>query len=318
MNPKSATAAFLLGAALSDLIPQGYILECGERGNLFYVDIVMGESLHRAFLAHLERRMRELISKNMAIKVHEMIPSNAAEFLKSKKRFYPALRLNNHPQPLVKVAAIDSFIDLVEGDLLETTGACTFDRLTSIEERLPLFFRKVKKEVYRIQGRLNELPILDPYLLGEEIGLFEVNRARNEHFLEDQKICFKGSGEALHYRLYQKWREIHLSEGYELTVGGLLDRAPSATFSFENGQVHDYASWPCSREEETDRIERSEKIIERLKLHPKAPYQIETKKMRGGLQVIHSVFLSIEKMVLQVLEDPEKDLSQKKELLGIV
>ena len=318
MSKKRHTAAALLGAALSDLIPQGFLLKSGGKGSTFYYDIVLGESLSPVMLPHLENRVKELISKNHLIKVHEMIPSNAYEFFQSRRRYYPAQFVRKAEAPLVKVVQIDAFIDLVDGEFLERTQALSSFHLTGVEERPPLLYRKDKKQVFRVMGQLDDAQAIDPFELGQELGLFDVKISRRDDFLEEIQLQWRKEGEALLFRLYQKWREVHLKEGFEIVIGGPLKEGRFAEFFFEKGHHYDRVTTHCMEEEKEAAIQKSLRIIEALSLVPQKNPFLTVRKNRESITIEHSAFPSVEQMITQVLEDPEKDLSQKKELLGMI
>ena len=345
------TATAVLGAALSDLIPQGYLLKGGVAGSIFYYDIVMGETLSEVMLPHLENRMREIASKDHAIKIHEMVPSNALEFFRHNRRYYPAHFVQQAQGPLVQVVQIDAFIDLVEGEFLGKTGELGPFKLMKIEERLPLRFRKQEKLVYRVIGQLEvgeKIPV-DPFKLGEELGLFDVSITRGADFLEKNNLCWRKRGEALFFRLYEKWRKAHLKEGFELIVGGALSAGLSAEFFLSKDSHSDLATTVCLEKDLLPSLQKCMKIIEELsliegtwsgtgpetlqetfrelnlewkkgkeiKIERKGSF-LTAQKNKGFYTIVHSVFPCMQQTVLNVLEDSEKDLSQKKELLSIV
>ncbi len=345
------TATAVLGAALSDLIPQGYLLKGGAAGSTFYYDIVMGEALTEVMLPHLENRMREITLKDHPVKLHEMIPSNALEFFRHNRRYYPAHFVQQAQGPLVQVVQIDAFIDLVEGEFLEKTGELSPFKLIKIEERLPLRFRKQEKLVCRVIGQLkvDEKRPVNPFKLGEELGLFDVSISRGADFLEKNNLCWRKRGEALFFELYKKWRKAHLQEGFELVVGGALSSGLSAEF-FRSKECHfDLVTTVCLEKDLLLSFQKCMKIIEKLSLiegewNGTSPetfqetfralkvewkkgkeIRIERKKSfltaqknKGSYTIVHSVFPCMQQMVLHVLADSEKDLSQKKELLSIV
>ena len=318
---------------------------------MFYYDIVMGETLAEVMLPHLENRMREIVSKDHPVKIHEMLPSNAIEFFRHHRRYYPAHFVQQARGSLVQVAQIDAFIDLVEGEFLEKTGELSSFKLIKIEKRLPLRFRKQEKLVYRVIGQLasgEKIPV-DPFKIGEDLGLFDVSISRGADFLEKNNLCWRKQGEALFFQLYKKWRKVHLKEGFELVIGGALTEGLSAEFFLAKDCHSDLVTTVCLEKDLLPSIQKCMKIIEKLSLveskwsgsGPKAfqetfralglewkkgkEVRIERKesfltvrKNKGSYTIVHSVFPCMQQLVLHVLEDNKKDLSQKKELLSIV
>ncbi|MCB1107999.1 MAG: hypothetical protein KDK76_07890 [Chlamydiia bacterium] len=317
MKQTLQTAVAILGVALSDLVPQGFLLKGGARGETFYYDIVLGETLSEEMVPHLENRMKEIVKRNDSIKVHEMIPSNARELFRHHRRFYPTFFAEKSQEPLLQVVQIDPFVDLVEGNCLSHTGDLPSFKLTGIEERPELVYKKSPKKVYRVLGRIGEKRECDPLKLGEELGLFHAKIVRGKDYLEHVHLAWTGKGEALFFQIYEKWRYVHLKAGYELVIGG--EEPPCAEFFSDKKKHYDRCLTKCLEKDLTKTLEHIQNII--ASLIPEKVKQrsiLNVRKNQGSCMIEHSVFPSVEQMIFDILEDSEKDLSQKKELLGTI
>ena len=168
-------------------------------------------------------------------------------------------------------------------------------------------------------------------------------------FLEKNNLSWRKKGEALFFHLYEKWRNVHLKEGFELVSGGALSAGLSAEFFLTKDCHSDLATTICLEKDLLRSLQKCMKIVEELSLiegkwsgsgpekfqetfqalrlewKKGKEVRIERKgsfltaqKNKEFYRIVHSVFPCMQQMVLHVLEDSEKDLSQKKELLSIV
>jgi len=340
------TAAEVLGAALSDLLPQGFLLKGGVYGSTFYYDIVLSETLSGVMLPHLESRMRDIVQQKHPIKVHEMIPSNAIGFFRHHRRYYPACFMEGVKDPLVQVIQIDAFVDYVEGEFLGNTEGLERFKLLKIEERPELIHRGQSKRVYRIIGDIQEKkPFQDPLKIGEELGLFQASLSRGKDYLEKVHLSWSAKGEALFFRIYKRWRRLHRDAGFELVIGGGDISKPGCFAEFYS--TGDRATTICLEKDLITSLQKRMALIEQLVplegewqgvgpeehqetfrelgLEWKRGKEVKIERLGSFLSarknkefytIVHSAFPSVERVINLILEDQEKDLSQKKELLS--
>ncbi|MDJ0651474.1 MAG: hypothetical protein QNJ27_00440 [Simkaniaceae bacterium] len=228
------TAAEVLAAAISVHDCKTFVIKGGEMPWGFYFDFIFVNPFSKQMLPHIEEKMRKIVADNVEIKMHEMLPSNAAAFMRHNKRPYPAHFVQSCHDPLVQVIQIGAFVDHVQGSFLRKTRDLKAFKLLKIEQRPDLYFKGNKKGVYRIVGVADESKDalkafmkkykswigIDHLTIGEKLNLFEIDLSRGEDYFEAARIYWKKEGEALLYRIYSFWRQAHLKEGFEIVRTG--------------------------------------------------------------------------------------------------
>ncbi|MCB1071733.1 MAG: hypothetical protein KDK96_01380 [Chlamydiia bacterium] len=226
------TAAEILAAAVSEHDHKAFAIKGGETPWGFYYDFIFMNPFSKEMLPLIEEKMWKIAADNEEIKMHEMIPSNAAEFMRHNRRPYPAHFVQTCHDPIVQVVQIGAFVDHVHGSLLKKTGGLKAFKLLKLEQRPDLYFKGDKKLVYRITGVADESKDalkafmkkykawigIDHLTIGEKLDLFQIDLGRGEDYFETARIYWKKEGEALLHRMYSFWREEHLKEGFELVV----------------------------------------------------------------------------------------------------
>lgn len=226
------TAAEILAAAVSDHDFKTFVVKGGETPWGFFFDFIFVNPFSKELLPLIEERMRKIAADDIAIKSHEMIPTNAAEFMRHNRRHYPAHFVETCQDPLVQVVQIGTFVDHVHGSFLKRTGELKAFKLLKLEQRPDLYFKGDKKAVYRITGVADESKDalkaflkkykgwigIDHLMIGEKLNLFQVDLERNEDYFETARIYWKKEGEELLHKIYSFWREEHIKEGFEIIV----------------------------------------------------------------------------------------------------
>ena len=233
------TAAEILACALSEIIPETFLIKGGECISGFYYDCIFPDSFSKEMFPLIEERMWKIISENIEIKIHEMIPTNAAAFLKHHRRIYPSYFVENIKDLFVKILQIGSHVDHVQGSFLEKTGDLGAFKLLKLERRPDLLFKGKLKKVHRILGvadnskqelkaLLKKKDIFQNHLAsGEALNYFKMECLRRKDYLEEARLFWLSEGEALLYRMYDMWRTSHLNQRFELvkTEGKDVDAA---------------------------------------------------------------------------------------------
>ena len=226
------TAAEMLGAAVSDHDPKTFVIKGGETPWGFFFDFIFVNPFSREMIPLIEERMRKIAVDDLEIKTHEMIPTNAAEFMRHNRRFYPAHFVEACHDPLVQVIQMGTFVDPVHGTVLKRTGEIKAFKLLQIEQRPDLYFKGDKKRVFRINGVADESKEalktfmkrykawigVDHLSIGEKLNLFQIDLGRNEDYFETAQVYWKQEGEELLHKIYLYWREEHIKERFELVA----------------------------------------------------------------------------------------------------
>jgi len=232
------TAAEILAAVVMEYLPRAYRLSGGIRSWGFYYDFVLSTPFPEEMLPLIEERMRHLAAMNLEIKIHEMLPQNAIDYLHHHSHPYAAHFASMSSASLVQIFQMGEFVDSIVGESLPNSGELQIFKLVGISHRPALTFRGDKKRVVRIYGTaFHEKQALKDFLskkrgyfdcthltLGERMGLFTTQIFRSLDLFERAWVVWRGEGERLLYHLKAMWRSLHLKRGFELiqTTGGCL------------------------------------------------------------------------------------------------
>lgn len=228
------TAAVVLAAAITDYVPQSHKVKGGITPWGFYYDFIMHTPPSKEIFPLIEERMHHILSKEQEIQVHEMISSNAGDFLKHHRQFYAAHFAETASTPFVQVFQMGEIIDYVEGNCLSTSRDLKVFKLLDISVRPDLKYRGTCKKVYRILGtaasQKGDLKSLMRHrgkwweqghlLWGEERGLFRLHLKRGADHIERASIYWRDEGEKVIHGLKELWRREYLKENFELVSTG--------------------------------------------------------------------------------------------------
>jgi threonyl-tRNA synthetase len=199
--------AEVLAAAVLELFP-GALLVKGEGTSLcFYYDFIFPFAPSKEIFPMLEERMRQMIGHKPALKILEMVPSNAAAYLKQNKQPVVAELAEASAGGLVSLIQIGSFIDL-----------CHCEMLTEFPKRVYLKMLEILPQEGKVVRLLGTAFLEEPELkkfvkskdvfqkknhiqLGKELGLF-VSSTK----LDEGSWLWLPKGEMLRERLLTVWR----------------------------------------------------------------------------------------------------------------
>ena len=242
-------AARLLAAAVIIMCPGVFPIEGREETIGFSYDFVFTKPFSKELFPFLEETVKGFIAKNIPIKTLEMVPKNACDFFRHKKRYYPSFFAKHSKEPLISIFQMEDFVDFTPPSSPDTYPDSTLEigrvKLDSISKRPPIVFRKNKHEVTRIygcafpqQGCLKK-PIRiqeerekkDHRFIAQKLGLFTIHKERASDFHERHTCFWHGRGEEVLYQLSELWRRCYLKRNFELIIGG--DLAP---YIYENSR----------------------------------------------------------------------------------
>lgn len=126
--PHQVSCSVILAAALNDLFPAAQIRSCQATEKYFFCDVVFPFVFESEMIPLLEERMRSWVKKDLPFKVLEMMPANAAQFLKHQGNAFAAESVR-HDSGLVEIIQLDRFAGRSPGEPLDTTGEVEFFKL---------------------------------------------------------------------------------------------------------------------------------------------------------------------------------------------
>jgi len=117
---------------MGELFPDARIRSFLATETGFYSDVVFPFKFESEMIPLLEERMRGWIRKDLPFQQFEMMPANAAQFLKHHNNWHAAEVVKGQPG-LVEIVQLDHFAGLSPGPTLETTGQIEFYKLASVQ-----------------------------------------------------------------------------------------------------------------------------------------------------------------------------------------
>ena len=126
--PHQVSCSVILAAALSDLFPAAQIWSFQATEKYFFCDVIFPFVFESEMIPLLEERMRSWVMKNLPFKQLEMMPSNAAQFLKHQGNPHAAEAVRHEPG-IVEIIQLDRFAGRSPGESLATTGEVKFFKL---------------------------------------------------------------------------------------------------------------------------------------------------------------------------------------------
>ena len=227
-------AASLLAAAVIIMCPGVFPIEGREEAIGFSYDFVFTKPFSKELFPFLEETIRGFIEKNIPIKTLEMVPKNASDLFRHKKRFYSSLFAKNSKETLISIFQMEDFIDLSPPPYPDSTSAIGRVKLDSISTCPPLVFRGSEQAVTRIYGcaflekKFEKKSITiqrarekgDHRFVGQELGLFNIEKKRGKDFRERHTCFWRGKGEDVLHSLVELWRTFYLKRNFEIIVGG--------------------------------------------------------------------------------------------------
>ncbi len=128
--PYQVSCSVILAAAMGDLFPAAQIQNFQATEKCFYCDVIFPFAFESEMIPLLEERMRGWVMKDLPFKSLEMMPSNAAQFLKHQGNAYAAESVRYDPD-VVQIIQLDRFAGRSPGEPLEATGEVKFFKLVA-------------------------------------------------------------------------------------------------------------------------------------------------------------------------------------------
>jgi threonyl-tRNA synthetase len=118
----------ILAAAMGDLFPAAQVQIFQATEKCFYCDVIFPFEFESEMIPLLEERIRGWVMKDLPFKTLEMMPVNAAQFLKHQGNAYAAEAVRHDPD-VVRIVQLDRFAGRSPGETLDSTGAVKFFKL---------------------------------------------------------------------------------------------------------------------------------------------------------------------------------------------
>lgn len=218
------TASHILAQAVKELFPSAKlgIGPATEEG--FYYDIYYEKPFNEEDLEKIEKKMKEIIKKNLPLERLELSKGDAIELFKKLREDFKLELLEEIPENKVTIYAQGDFVDLCRGPHLLSTGQVKAFKLLSVSgaywkgnENNPMFWRIYgtaffsEEELKAYLEKLEEIKKRDHRKLGKELELFTI-----EEDIGPGLVIWLPKGAIVRKIIEDFWKEIHLQRGYQL------------------------------------------------------------------------------------------------------
>lgn len=130
--PIQASCSIILAAAMGELFPDAEVRSFLATENCFYSDVNFPFEFESEMIPLLEERMKGWIMKDLPFRQFDMMPANAAQFLKHHKNPHAAEIVKGQPG-IVEIVQLDNFAGLSPGPTLESTGEVKFYKIANVQ-----------------------------------------------------------------------------------------------------------------------------------------------------------------------------------------
>lgn len=108
-SSSNCSAAVLLAAVASDLLPGAAFVAAGATRSYFFCDFLVSSDLQDQMLTFIEERMRLVFKEGKEVRILEMVPSNAVGMLRSRGLVKLAERLESSDAKLISLIQLGAF-----------------------------------------------------------------------------------------------------------------------------------------------------------------------------------------------------------------
>ena len=224
---KRHSLAHILATAVLKMFPEAKFGVGPNIENGFYYDFDLPRTLIPEDLPILEKKMTEIIKKNLQFEKQVVSHEKAVELYQEAGQNYKVEILNNEAKDEeVSLYKTGNFVDLCKGPHLDSAGEVDFRsfKLTKIagaywrgDEKNKMLQRiygiafNNKKELAEYQAKIKEAEKRDHRKLGKELELFMIDSLVGQGL-----ILWQPKGALLWRIMEDFWYEEHLKAGYEL------------------------------------------------------------------------------------------------------
>ncbi len=224
------STSHLMAQAVKELFPDAQVTIGPVIENGFYYDFSMPHSLTLEDLPKIEKKMDEIVKRDLKIEREEMDRDEAVKFFKSIGENYKAEIIESIPSgETISLYRQGDYVDLCRGPHVPNTGRLKVHKLMKIagaywrgdskNEMLQRIYGTAFAKKDELAHMLEEAEKRDHRRLGKELDFF--------HFQEEAPglVFWHARGWALWQQVEQYMRKVYQDNGYmEVKAPQLLDR----------------------------------------------------------------------------------------------
>lgn len=227
------STAHIMAQAVKELYPEaklgiGPAIEDG-----FYYDFDLNHSLVPEDLEKIEKKMQEIIDKNLLLERQELTKDEGCQLFQSLGENYKVELLNEIEDEKVTIYRQGDFVDLCRGPHISSTGKIKAFKLLSVagaywrgNEHQPML-QRIYGTVFDSQGaleehlyRLEEAARRDHRKLGKELGLFSFHEIMGAGL-----VLYHPRGATLRFIIEDLLKREHAKRGYQWVVSPHIMKA---------------------------------------------------------------------------------------------
>ncbi|MDF2953752.1 MAG: Threonyl-tRNA synthetase [Thermodesulfobacterium sp.] len=218
------TASHVLAQAVKELFSEAKLGIGPPTEEGFYYDIYYERPFNEEDLKKIEKKVKEIIKKNLSLERREISKEEAKALFKNLGEDFKLELIDEMPDSKVSIYSQGNFVDLCKGPHLLSTGEVKAIKLLSVagaywrgDEKNPMLWRIYgtaffsKEELKAYLDRLEEIKKRDHRKLGKELELFTI-----EEDIGPGLVIWLPKGAILRSIIENFWIKIHLQRGYQL------------------------------------------------------------------------------------------------------
>ncbi|MCD6490614.1 MAG: threonine--tRNA ligase [Thermodesulfobacterium sp.] len=218
------TASHVLAQAVKELFPKAKLGIGPPTEEGFYYDIYYERPFNEEDFKKIEKKVKEIIKKNLSLERKEISKEEAKELFKNLEEDFKLELIEELPDSKVSIYSQGNFVDLCKGPHLLSTGQVKAIKLLSVagaywrgDEKNPMLWRIYgtaffsKEELKAYLDRLEEIKKRDHRKLGKELELFTI-----EEDIGPGLVIWLPKGAIVRNIIENFWEEVHLQRGYQL------------------------------------------------------------------------------------------------------
>lgn len=218
------TASHILAQAVKELFPGAKLGIGPATDEGFYYDIAYERPFTEEDLKNLEKKIKELIKKNLPLERKDLSKEEAKELFSKLHEDFKLELIAEFPDDKVSIYTQGDFVDLCRGPHLFSTGQVKALKLLSVagaywrgDERNPMLWRIYGTAFFSeedLKGYLNwleEVKRRDHRKLGKDLELFTI-----EEDIGPGLVIWLPKGALIRKIIEDFWKEEHLKRDYQL------------------------------------------------------------------------------------------------------